>query len=130
MAQIASRAQDRCEYCQMHQSLQGATFHVEHIVPRSRSGSSELSNLAWACPGCNLHKTDRVEVVDPATNLSVKLFDPRNDHWFDHFEWKGYAILGLTPIGRATVHALDLNHPRRLQVRRAEELFGLFPPMI
>jgi hypothetical protein len=24
--------------------------------------------------------------------------------------------------------ALELNHPRRLLIRRAEELFGLFPP--
>jgi hypothetical protein len=25
---VALRAGDRCEYCRMHQSLQGATFHV------------------------------------------------------------------------------------------------------
>jgi hypothetical protein len=31
-------------------------------------------------------------------------------------------------IGRATVFALDLNHPRRLLIREAEELFDLFPP--
>ena len=30
--------------------------------------------------------------------------------------------------GRATVFALDLNHPRRLLIRQAEALFGLFPP--
>ena len=28
----------------------GATFHVEHIVPTSRGGTSELDNLAWCCP--------------------------------------------------------------------------------
>ena len=28
---VRARAGDRCEYCRMHQSLQGATFHVEHV---------------------------------------------------------------------------------------------------
>jgi hypothetical protein len=32
---VESCARQRCEYCRMHQSLQGASFHVEHIVPVS-----------------------------------------------------------------------------------------------
>jgi hypothetical protein len=32
------------------------------------------------------------------------------------------------PIGSGTVAALKLNHPRRIQIRQAEELFDLFPP--
>ena len=47
---VEARAKQRCEYCRMHQALQGATFHVEHILPTSAGGSDELSNLAWACP--------------------------------------------------------------------------------
>jgi len=31
-------------------------------------------------------------------------------------------------VGRATLLALNLNHPRRVLIRQAEELFGLFPP--
>jgi 5-methylcytosine-specific restriction endonuclease McrA len=56
LRQAEARAGERCEYCRMHQALQGATFHVEHIVPSSRGGPTELRNLAWACPGCNLRK--------------------------------------------------------------------------
>jgi hypothetical protein len=51
--QVEDRAAGRCEYCLMHQSLQGATFHVEHIVPKSDEGLDELDNLAWACPSWN-----------------------------------------------------------------------------
>jgi hypothetical protein len=112
----------------MHQSLQGATFHVEHIVPRSRGGYSILENLAWACPGCNLCKSNRVEAHDPRTGRLVPLFNPRVDLWRDHFQWVEYRVVPLTPIGRATVAALDLNHPRRIRIRQAEETFGLFPP--
>lgn len=124
---VERRAARRCEYCRMHQSLQGATFHVEHIRPRSLGGPSELDNLAWACPSCNLHKSNRVEVrVDDADEL-VPLFNPRAEDWRDHFRWDGYYITGLTPTGRATVEALLLNHDRRVMIRRAEELFDLFP---
>jgi hypothetical protein len=124
---VESRADGRCEYCRMHQALQGATFHVEHIVPLSQGGLSELHNLAWACPGCNLRKADRILVADPDSLIQVALFHPRHDQWSEHFRWEGYQIVGLTPVGRATVWALDLNQPRRLLIRQAEERFGLFP---
>jgi hypothetical protein len=112
----------------MHQALQGATFHVEHVRPRSRGGDSTLPNLALACPGCNLRKSDRVEVPDPETGSLVPLFNPRNDRWGEHFRWEDYHIVALTQRGRATLAAFELNHPRRVQIRRAEALFALFPP--
>jgi hypothetical protein len=112
----------------MHQSLQGATFHVEHVMPRRRGGDTALENLAWACPGCNLGKADRVEAPDPQTGRAVALFNPRRDAWTDHFRWEGHEIVALTSAGRATLAALDLNRPRRVLIRRAEEMFGLFPP--
>jgi hypothetical protein len=111
----------------MHQALQGATFHVEHILPSSKGGLPELHNLALACPTCNLHKADRLESSDPDSGTTVRLFHPRKDRWQDHFEWDGYRILGKTPVGRATVLQLDLNHGRRILIRQAEERFGLFP---
>ena len=126
--EVEQRAKERCEYCGMHQALQGATFHVEHVIPRCRSGESNLENLAWACPGCNLRKSDRVEAPDPQTGAVARLFDPRVDRWGDHFQWEGYHITALTPTGRATAAALDLNHPRRIRIRQAEQMFDLFPP--
>ncbi len=126
--EVEVRAEGRCEYCRMHQALQGATFHVEHILPTSRGGSSALDNLAWCCPSCYLHKSDRVESTDPRSGDLVPLFNPRRTAWSDHFEWDGHHVVAKTPEGRATAVALHLNHPRRILIRQAEELFGLFPP--
>lgn len=78
---VEARAAGRCAYCRMYQSLQGATFHVEHVVPQSRGGHSQLDNLVWACPSCNLHKANCIEATDPDTGNQVPLFHPRSDNW-------------------------------------------------
>lgn len=124
---VEVRADGRCEYCRMHQSLQGATFHVEHVVPLARGGNSDPVNLAWCCPSCNLHKSTRTDAIDPTTGQLSPLFNPRTATWTEHFAWEGYRIVGKSSIARATIAALDLNHPRRLLIRQAEELFALFP---
>src|SRR5262249_10453410 len=124
---VRARASGRCQYCLMHESLQGGTFHVEHIVPKSKGGRSHLENLALACPGCNLHKAAKVTAVDPVTGSNAPLFHPIRQIWSQHFRIEGYQINGLTETGRATVNALDLNHLRRQRIREVEEAFGLFP---
>lgn len=124
---VQARAGDRCEYCRMHQSLQGATFYVEHVEPGSRGGSDDMSNLAWCRPSCNLHKSDRIACEDPLTGVLELLFHPRRHRWQEHFKWVGYEIMGVTSIRRATVHALQLNGGRRIPIRKAEGQFWLFP---
>ena len=99
---VENRANGRCEYCQMHQSLQGATFHIEHIVPRLLDGDSDDSNLAWCCPSCNLHKSRSIDGLDALSGNRVRLFNPRLDAWAEHFGWEVYRLIGRTPIGRAT----------------------------
>lgn len=125
---ITARAGGRCEYCQMHQSLQGATFHIEHVVPRAKGGTNDSGNLALACPSCNLHKAHRVSTQPSSSTTVVAFFNPRSDAWAEHFEWDDYTLLGKTEVGRVTIQALDLNHERRIKIRQAEQLFGLFPP--
>jgi len=126
---VRARADRRCQYCLMHESLQGATFHIEHIIPQCKGGRSDLANLVLACPGCNLHKAGRISAIDPATGGEVRLFHPILQLWSEHFRFNGYQIEGLTAEGRATVEALNLNHSRRQRIREVEEAFGLYPPL-
>jgi hypothetical protein len=125
---VAERAGERCEYCRMHQSLQGATFHIEHVHPTVLGGSSDLANLALACPRCNLCKSDRIEAINPQSGALVALYNPRQANWDDHFECQGYEIQGRTPAGRATAAAFELNSERRMRIRQAEAIFQLYPP--
>ena len=127
-AAVIERAAERCEYCRMHSALQGATFHIEHVLPRVLGGEDELDNLALACPSCNLHKSERTRCYDSVTNAEVPLFNPRVHVWNEHFAFEGYEIIGRTAIGRAAILLLQLSHPRRRRIRQAEAMFGLFPP--
>ena len=125
---VRARAEERCQYCLMHESLQGATFHLEHIIPRCKGGPSEFENLVLARPGCNLHKASRITAIDPATGERVQLFHPLRQRWSEHFRFNRYQIEGLTTVGRITVEVLNLNHSRRQRIREVEEAFGLYPP--
>ncbi|MCY2962318.1 MAG: HNH endonuclease signature motif containing protein [Planctomycetota bacterium] len=125
---VRERAQSRCEYCRMHQSLQGATFHVEHIIPLVAGGETNPGNLALACPGCNLKKADHQTAISPESGACVPVFNPRENQWNDHFAWNGYWVEPESAIGAATIDWLELNQPRRLLIREAESHFGLYPP--
>lgn len=124
---VRNRAQDRCEYCQMYQKIQGATFHIEHVAPIFKGGKTRSNNLALACPSCNFYKSSHTENEDPISGETVRLFHPRKDQWSDHFQYDGIKIVGVTEIGRATANLLRFNEERRLRIREVERLLGWYP---
>lgn len=125
---VASRAAGRCEYCGLSQEGQEATFHVDHIVPKASGGVTRAENLALACVSCSLRKEARRSAIEPTSGRTVALFHPRRQRWGDHFRWEGVRILGLTPTGRATVAALQMNRPLVLAIREEQALRGRHPP--
>lgn len=129
---VRSRAGNRCEYCLSHQNYVMGQFHVDHILPVARGGTDHEGNLCLACELCNLYKWAKTEGVDPLTSVVMKLFNPRLQKWLDHFSWSedGLEIVGLTPIGRATVDALRLNNPLAVTVRRNWIKAGWHPPKV
>ena len=94
------------------------------------TGPTEEANLWLACTQCNLRQGDRVTARDPLTEGWVPLFNPRRQMWAEHFRWPsaGDEIVGLTPVGRATVQALHLNRPLLAQARRGWLTAGWHPP--
>ena len=78
-AQVALRALHRCEYCRAPEAVFNFPFEVEHIIPLSPHGIDDQINWALACRSCNIHKSSRVICRDPETEISVELFNPRQD---------------------------------------------------
>jgi hypothetical protein len=127
---VVERAQGCCEYCRSQARFATQPFSVEHIKPRSRGGKTTLDNLALACQGCNNHKYTKTEGRDLLGGDIVPLYHPRQQQWHDHFAWNDdfTLIIGLTPTGRATVEALQLNREGVVNLRRVLYAAGAHPP--
>lgn len=128
---VRAAARNRCGYCLSPQHLVMARLEIEHIVPVSKGGGDDESNLWLACPICNRHKSDKTTGVDPDTGERVLLFNPRTQIWSENFCWTedGIRIVGKTLTGRATVVALHLSDdPDALEVRSYWVVAGWHPP--
>lgn len=117
---VRTRANQRCEYCGIHQRIYpDFTFHIEHIVARQHGGGDELDNLALSCHLCNSKKGPNLSGLDPDAGVPTRLFHPRTDRWTDHFQAaENGHVIGITDVGRTTVHLLDMNSEIRARIRR------------
>lgn len=127
---VKLRAKNCCEYCYSQEKFATQSFSVEHIYPVSKGGQTKLDNLALACQGCNNHKYNKTEAIDPLTGETTPLYHPRQQHWSDHFSWSNdyTLIVGLTPTGRVTVELLRLNREGLVNLRRILYPMGEHPP--
>lgn len=55
--EVLKRAKFRCELCGISAEIKA--LEVDHIVPRNRGGSDDLSNFQALCYSCNAMKRDR-----------------------------------------------------------------------
>ncbi len=127
---VSAQARHRCGYCLTSVTIVGTPMEIDHIIPESIGGQTAEDNLWLACSLCNDHKSDRIAALDPSSGEIVRLFDPRRQVWHEHFSWtaEGDRVVGLTPVGRATVVALNLNRPSLVKARQAWCTVGWHPP--
>lgn len=127
---VLERARGCCEYCKSQARFATQPFSIEHIIPRHLGGETTLDNLALACQGCNNHKYTKAEARDPVSDKVVLLYRPRQQRWHDHFAWNDdfTLVIGLTPTGRATSKALQLNREELVNLRRVLYAMGEHPP--
>jgi hypothetical protein len=89
----------RCYYCHRLMDMDGHTesqrqhgysFTVEHVLPRSRGGTNELSNKVASCYRCNtlrnyiearLQGHGQWEDIDIPAELFIKLLPVDMDRW-------------------------------------------------
>lgn len=57
---VLNRDKFRCVFCGKSPATDvGTILHIDHIIPFSKGGKSDLSNLQTLCFECNLGKSDR-----------------------------------------------------------------------
>ncbi len=129
-AKIRRQAKNRCGYCLNPQDLIPFKLEIEHLYPQALGGKTVESNLWLACRECNAHKATKIKAIDRLTQKTVKLFNPRQQKWYEHFEFSQdfSEIIGKTPCGRATVDALQMNNIYQTTARLSWSETGKFPP--
>lgn len=117
--QVRRRAGQRCEYCLLAEEDAFFSHEVDHVIAEKHGGVTELDNLALACFDCNRFKGSDIASLDPESGDLVALYNPRTNHFADHFRMEHGVIRPLTAAARATERLLKLNLPIRVDIRRA-----------
>jgi hypothetical protein len=97
------------------------------VIALKHGGQTASENLALACATCNNYKGSDLATTDQAGEEIIPLFNPRKQHWRDHFDFSGPRIIGLTDIGEATARLLRMNDPDRILLRQALRDAGFYP---
>jgi hypothetical protein len=123
---IADRAKSLCEYCLIAEEDTFYGCEVDHIISLKHGGSSEPENLAYAWALCNRAKGSDVGSVSTSGEFT-RFFNPRTDHWSEHFRLERAAISPLTTIGEVTARIFGFNDGARLHEREEMIRFGKYP---
>lgn len=99
-ANIYGRDDYSCQYCGKKPPIEELTY--DHVIPRSRGGLTNWTNIATACGPCNLKKADRTpaearmklrreprQPVDVPAILVAVSRKSAPDAWRDYLYWTG-----------------------------------------
>jgi hypothetical protein len=117
---VSDRAKNCCEYCLIPEILVLASHQVDHVIAEKHGGETIDKNLALSCSLCNQAKGSDIASIDPETGDTVRLYNPRQDIWQEHFylDSESSVIQPLSAIGRVTVNLLRMNRLGSLPSRR------------
>ena len=124
---VRPRAKSLCEYCLIREEDTYFGCQVDHIISEKHGGTTQESNLAYACSYCNRNKGSDIGSIVRETQQFCRFFNPRVDQWAAHFRLDGIRIAALTSIGEVTTYILDFNHVDRLIERAELAALGQYP---
>lgn len=124
---VAERAEHACEYCRAPEAVFNFLFEVDHVVPTSKGGTTDLENLALSCRACNAYKAS-FEVGSSRSEKVTRLFNPRLDVWSEHFRinFQTMEVEGLSEVALGSIRRLRLNSSAQMKARSLWKDFGIF----
>jgi len=84
--QIFHKTQGHCAYCGRPLDPFG-TWQIDHVIPSSRDGTDEISNLVASCRRCNSRKKNKTpaEFKEYLTKRALSQIDDFEDSLSDFF---------------------------------------------
>lgn len=125
---VSARAGDICEYCLIDSADTYYGSELDHIIGVKHGGATTADNLAQACQPCNRDKGSDLGSIYWPTGQLVRFFNPRTDHWANHFALSGALLEPLTELGEVTARLLGFNDKRRVEERQGLIELGSYPP--
>jgi len=125
---VRARASALCEYCLIDEADTFLGCQVDHIISEKHGGPTEPHNLAYACAFCNRGKGTDIGSISHSSGEFARFFNPRQDHWGNHFVLSGALIEPRTPVGEATARILGFNNAERVLERQALRRMERYPP--
>ena len=89
--QIYRASNGRCRECKRRHNRNGRpkTWNVDHVIPISKGGSNNLSNLALTCTGCNSQRGNRNNIADVAETAARRALEMERNSRSNQRETKG-----------------------------------------
>lgn len=116
---VEVRSAGNCENCRIHNDHAILPHEPDHVIALKHGGATVADNLAFSCFLCNRFKGSDIASIDPRTGAVVRLFNPRQDEWSEHFRCNSDGqIVPLTDVGRATARLLRFNLSESVRTRR------------
>ena len=124
---VIDRADRLCEYCLIHSDDTILGCSIDHIISLKHKGPNEAINLAYACIFCNRYKGSDIGSIIWETQEFIRFYNPRRDHWGEHFRLEQSTITPISSIGEVTARILGFNDRNRLIERQILIDRGLYP---
>jgi HNH endonuclease len=114
---VTERGQGCCEYCLRPELFSLSVHEIDHVIAEKHGGTTTEDNLAIACKLCNTLKGSDIASIDPQTDEVTALYNPRRDHWVEHFQLNKAEFTPLSDRARTTIRLLQLNQSSTLKER-------------
>jgi ATP adenylyltransferase len=124
--EVLKRARSRCELCGISNELKA--LEVDHIVPRNKGGTDDISNFQALCYSCNAMKRDRDDT--DFRNMALRYKDRDSNCVFCHMEASRIILENELCFAIHDKYPVSPHHTLIVPKRHISEFFDLHQPEI
>lgn len=122
--EVLKRAKYRCELCGAHENQ--IALHVDHILPRAKGGSDDISNFQALCMTCNTNKRD---TDDTDFRGVLQSYNERaDDCLFCQLDTERIVAENELTIAIQDTHPVTPLHTLIIPKRHVADYFDLYQP--